>query len=79
MMFPTNQGNKIMAIKYTKPEIMAMAEQALSYRSMSICDAIERVAGKYSEDTRELHSEIYSFVEEIISNDFDPLSTADRI
>lgn len=68
-----------MAIKYTAPEIMAMAEQALSYRSMSISDAIERVAGKYSEDTRELHSEIYAVVEEIITNDYDPLCTADRL
>lgn len=68
-----------MAIKYTKPEIMAMAEQALSYRHHSISEAIERVAGKYSEDTRELHAAIYSVVEEIICNDYDPLSVADRI
>lgn len=68
-----------MAIKYTAAEIMAMAEQALSYRYASISEAIERVAGKYSEDTRELHSAIYEVVEDIITNDYDPLSTADRI
>lgn len=68
-----------MAIKYSAAEIMAMAEQAMQYRMSSIAEAIERVAGKYSEDTKELHSEIYAVVEELICNDYDPLSTADRI
>lgn len=67
-----------MAIKHTAEEIKVLASKALSFKYLDTCEAIERVAGKYTEETADLHSAIYDEMENMICN-FDPLSAADRI
>lgn len=78
MMFPTTRGIKIMATTYTAEEIKVLAERALNKKHLGTSEAIERVAGKYSEETAELHSAIYDAMEDMICN-VDPLSAAERI
>ena len=67
-----------MATTYTAEEIKVLAERALSKKHLGTSEAIERVAGKYSEETANLHSAIYYAMETTICN-FDPLSAGDRM
>lgn len=62
MSVPHNQGIKIM----TQHEITVLAERALTYKHLGTSEAIERVAGKFSTATKDLHSAIYDAMENIL-------------
>lgn len=46
--------------------VKVLAARALSYKHLGTCEAIERVAGKFSEQTKDLHSAIYDEIENML-------------
>lgn len=50
----------------TQVNVSELAARALSYKHLGTCEAIERVAGKFSEENKDLHSAIYDEMENIL-------------